>query len=257
MHFSAGTSSTESPLASHRMNQHLDHVRQQGIGDTRSEVVSLRVRKGSQVASGFVESGLMISTKSVVVASSKALADCVAAGLRRAGHPVEAAVFAEDLGVSSASGHRRSVGSLKKRLARGLARSQRVKRLVAVNPRAARLYQTGVRPQQSYGACISGVAPGQLQSMRQAAAQSVRSAGVQPCTATLLAWRLGHGKDPAAAASRRELGIVCANVWHPCHDIWAGSCWSIKLHVFAAAARCCQSLSRTGWRQRFESELVD
>ena len=111
----------------------------------------------------------------VQAASSKALADSVVAGFQKAGQPVEAAIFAEDLGISSACGSRRAVGALKKRLARGLTRSRRVKRLVTANPKASRLYQTGVRPQQNYGASISGVAPGQLRIMRQAAALSVRA----------------------------------------------------------------------------------
>ena len=139
---------------------------------------------------------MTISDKSVINASNKDLACRAARALARAGQTITAVTSAEDLGVSSGCGARRAISSLAKGLTRGAVRSKRVQTLVRTNHRATKLYSTGVRPQQQYGACISGAAPSQIREMRRAAVRSVASAGTQPCTTTILAWRLGNRKDP-------------------------------------------------------------
>ena len=177
-------------------NQHVDDVSQLIIGDTASAAIHLAVRAGLSISTGFVKSGLTISAKSVINASSKDLACRAARALARAGQTVTAVTSAEDLGVSSGCGARRSVSSLAKRFIRGAVRSRRVQTLVRANHLASKLYLTGVRPQQQYGACISGAAPSQVREMRRAAIRSVKNAGTQPCTTTTLAWRLGNRRDP-------------------------------------------------------------
>ena len=169
------------------------------VGDSEAAVLSRCIREGLRVAVGFVKSGLTISPKSVVVASSCTLATRIAGALTKAGQPIEASRTAEDLGISSGCGARRAVGAAKKRLARGAARARRVQRLTRANPKASKLYSTGVQPQQSYGMCIPGASPSQLRIMRRSAVLTVARAGVQPCTTTILQWRLGRHRDPAIA----------------------------------------------------------
>ena len=189
------------------VNQHVDDVNQVVIADTDAAVVARCVRMGLSLTAAFTKSRLQISDKSTVVASSAKLAQTIAAALQRAGQPITPAASAEDLGISSACGARRAVGAVKKRLKRGMRRSRRVGQLSAANPKAAKLYQTGVRPQQSYGAAIQGAAPSHIQSMRRAAAASVAKAGTQPCTTTLLAWRLGAHRDPATAMPLEQVKL--------------------------------------------------
>ena len=155
--------------ATHTVNQHIDDVSQLVIGDSDSAVVAKCRREGIRLSAAFTRSKLLVSTKSVVVASSKSLAARIAAALAHDGQPIKATSAAEDLGVSTACGARRAIGANKKRLARGLARSRRVRILASANAKATKLHQTGVRPQQSYGASIQGVAPSQIATMRRSA----------------------------------------------------------------------------------------
>ncbi len=190
-----------------RTHQHVDDVNQVVIGNTEKSVVARCRREGLRISTAFVKSGLSISVKSVAVASSKRLADLVVAALGRAGQPINAVAAAEDLGIPTGCGARRVIGAFKKRLARGLCRSRRVQNLVRVNPKAAKLYQTGVYPQQSYGAVAHGAAPEQVRSMRRAAVLSVAPAGAQPCTTTIIVWRLGSHRDPAVAAPLEQVKL--------------------------------------------------
>ena len=187
--------------------QHVDDVNQVVVADAEKAVVRRCRREGLRVTNAFVKSGLTISVKSVVAASTRCLAGLISAALTQAGLPVSTTAEVEDLGVPTACGARRAIGAFKKRLIRGLNRSRRVQALVRVNSKAAKLYQSGIRPQQTYGAPIHGAAPGQVRAMRRAAVLSVAPAGVQPCTTTLLAWRLGSRRDRAAATSLEQVQL--------------------------------------------------
>ncbi len=187
--------------------QHVDDVSQVVVADSEQAVVAGCVRAGLRIATAFVRSGLAISVKSVAVASSTRLAERIAMALGRAGQQIDATAVAEDLGVPTGCGSRRAVGAFKKRLARGLRRARRVRALVRADPRATKLYSTGVKPQQSYGSCVHGAAPSQVQSMRRAAVLCCAPAGVQACTTTLLAWRLGSQRDPAVATPLEQVKL--------------------------------------------------
>ncbi len=193
--------------ASHGVNQHVDDVNQVVIADTEEEVATRCLIEGLRVANVFTRSGLVISDKSVALASSRKLASTIAGMLTRAGQPICSAAAADDLGVSTSCGARRAVGAFKKRLAKGTRRSKRVRALNSANPKAAKLYGTGVKPQQGYGAAICGAAPSQVRIMRRSAVQCVASAGTQPCTTTILAWRLNPRQDPAVACPLEQVRL--------------------------------------------------
>ena len=57
---------------------------------------------------------------------------------------------------------------------------------------------------QEYGATACGAAPSQISLMRRAAAASVARAGSQPCSTSLIAWRLGTQLDPAVRSGGVE-----------------------------------------------------
>ena len=91
--------------------------------------------------------GLVISSKSVVVAGNIALARRISVGLSRAGFRVSAQQRAEDLGVGVRPG-KCATFALQKRLALGLKRADRAAILRQVaGPQAGKLFVTGVRPQ--------------------------------------------------------------------------------------------------------------
>ena len=76
-------------------------------------------------------------------------------------------------------------------------RARRVGVLAKAHSAASQLYNTGVRPQQTYDAPVIGLGPTQMQKLRSTARLCVKKAGCRPCVATLLHIRLGPGKDPA------------------------------------------------------------
>ena len=232
LHGPVGGAGPKQDLASktvHRINQHVDDVSQVVVGDSEGNVISRCLSEGLRVAEGFIKSALTISPKSVVTASTHKLAQGIAAALSKAGQPIQAVEVAEDLGIATTCGARRAMGAFAKRLARGRARAERVRILARANPKASRLYSTGVCPQQKYGACIAGAAPSQIKSMRRTAAMTVATAGVQPCTSTLLCWRLGAHMDPAIALPLEEIRL-----WM---GLWARTSTSQRAELRMAWAR--------------------
>ena len=65
--------------------------------------------------------------------------------------------------------------------------------------RARYLYKTGSDMQQSYDASIIGSAPTQTDKARANAMAAMDTDGVQPCTTTTLAIKLGSRHDPIVA----------------------------------------------------------
>ncbi len=187
------------------LNQHVDDLTQSVIAPTRHLAIARAIAKGRQLAEEARKLKLEIADKSRVVASTPTAAAAVAAGIRGAGVPILAAEHAEDLGVSTSAGRRRTIGSFARRIAKAGRRARRVGRLTAACTNAKKLYRTGVDPQQSYEGAILGVAPPQIRAMRLNAVQCVTKAGSHPCVATLIAWRLGPDTDPAAREPLRQV----------------------------------------------------
>lgn len=131
-----------------------------------------------RMSKAFAESKLEVSIKTVAGASSLPLAKAVACRLAADGQAIDAVPVAEYLGINTSCGARRAVEALKKRLNRGLGRARRVGYLSREHPQAAKLYGTGVRPQQAYGASVRGAAPAEVKTMRRSAVLSLAPAGV-------------------------------------------------------------------------------
>ena len=75
-------------------------------------------------------------------------------------------------------------------------------------PRRAKvLYQTGVKPQQSYGIGVAGASPGQRSLARRAAALCVGSAGWRPCVASILMLKGGEMGDPEVELLVKQISL--------------------------------------------------
>ncbi len=196
-----------------RLSQHVDDLTQVITAPSRQLAVARAVRHGRALAEAAARLRLTIADKSRVVASAPSAARDVATALRGGDVHIGAARAAEDLGVSTAGGKRRCVGSFAKRLIRAARRGARVKRLASANGGAQRLYKTGTDPQQAYEAEVHGAAPPQVSKMRQNARVCVVPAGTHSCTTTLLAWRLGPRCDPAVVAPVRQAKLW-QRLWH-------------------------------------------
>ncbi len=187
--------------------KHVDDLTQVIVAPTKQLAAARAIQKGQLLAAEATRLNLRIADKSRVVANLPSIAMDVARGIRGDGVPILAADRADDLGVTTTGGRRRGTSSLSARLAKGLKRARRVKRLVAANRGAQKLYRTGVDPQQGYEGAIIGVAPPQLRAMRRNAALSVSAAGLRPCLASLLAWRLDEDCDPAVREPLKQVQL--------------------------------------------------
>ncbi len=187
--------------------KHVDDLTQCVMAPTKQLAAARAIQKGQRLAAEATRLGLRIADKSRVVSNLPAVARDVARGVRGDGVPILAADRADDLGVTTTAGRRRGTTSLSARLAKGLRRARRVKQLVAANRGAQKLFKTGVDPQQGYEGAIIGVAPPQLRAMRRNAALSVATAGLRPCLASLLAWRLDEDSDPAVREPLKQIQL--------------------------------------------------
>ncbi len=195
--------------------QHVDDLTQTITAPSAQLAAARAVQFGRRLAEAAIRLGLNIADKSRVVASIPKYAKMVADGIKRgrASIPIEGANSAEDLGVSTAAGRRRVVGSLARRIAKATKRAKRGGQLVAVNGGAQRLYNSGVDPQQSQDGPIIGVAPPQLTAMRRNACMSVVLAGSKACPTILLAWRLGSTADPMVREPLRQISLW-KRIWY-------------------------------------------
>ena len=79
----------------------------------------------------------------------------------------------------------------------GRKRGKAVARMAAVHPGAAKLANTGVRPQACWGHQNLGLGPARLRGLRATMAKCTGSWHPGSCTTTTLALQLGPGADPA------------------------------------------------------------
>ena len=152
----------------------------------------------------------------------------------------------------------------------------KVKRLRQFAPRASKLYATGVRPVQIYGGSVLGLSPSQLARMRAGAALAAGGAGYLPCTASLIAFRLGADADPFVSEPVRQLrsGMRLWNssneaerneftqCWRQARDIfsripasqrWARVAGPVSVTVVTILGSDWNSLQADLWRALFSS----
>ena len=126
--------------------------------------------------------------------------------------PIRAQDAVDDLGVASTCSKKWFVKSVRKRINKGDKRARRVGKLALVSSAASRLYMSGVRPQQEYDACIVGCAPEQVRKMRTSAVRCMKKAGCQPCSTSILRWRVGREADPFCRIPRNQI-MLCSELW--------------------------------------------
>ncbi len=190
-----------------RLAPHVDDLAQTLVAPSENLAIMRAIRYGRALADKARELGLVIADKSRVVASTVKVARAIGRGLQAAEVDITAAQSAEDLGATSTAGGRKRFTSLTKRIHRAALRSMRIRRLTAVTGKANKLCQSGADPLQHYDDAVQGASPPIITSMRRNATRCVQSAGSHPCTATLLAWRIGSKNDPAVAAPMRQVQL--------------------------------------------------
>ena len=173
------------------------NVAEKHVASTEARLVAEAVSSGCRLAEALRKRSVVISPKSTVVCNRTTVAARIARALSaRLGVAIQAARAAEDLGLETSGGGRRTAKTQRKRGAKGKKRAWRVAALVRKNKQAARLYATGVRPQANFGLNVQGAAPSTVGEIRRMAARAAAPPGRHSCTTAVIWWRLGGHVDP-------------------------------------------------------------
>ena len=125
------------------LDQHVDDLATLAHGDATS-VLEMLGEAAICLRDGFASRQLVVSTKTVVTASTHRLADSICGLLHALGIPCKAARAARDLGLDSASGGHRSTKVIQARLAKARARLGRLAVIRRIDKRAKRFYKTNM-----------------------------------------------------------------------------------------------------------------
>ena len=118
-------------------------------------MVPAAVRLGHEVD----KLGLLISGKSALVGSSKAVGSNLAAALQAVGLPIEMKDHTRDLGPCTTAGSRRRVPEVRRRRQEARRRALKVKYFSIIYQRASKLYKPGVLAVGSWGHQVIGASP--------------------------------------------------------------------------------------------------
>ena len=216
------------------LGQHVDDLATLAHGDATS-VLDMLVEAATCLKGGFASRQLVVSTKTVVTASTHRLADSICSSLHALGIPCKAARAARDLGLDSASGRRKSTRVVQARLAKARARLGRLAVIRRIDKRAKRLNKTNIWPVSSYGFAAMGVSTSALKQLRTnaAVAASLKTGG---CAASTIAFNYPFGSDPAIKARlavlQHWLGLWASSPLHRKASISA--VWQKQLALLSA-----------------------
>ena len=185
----------------------VDDVSQAAIGSFRL-VLNTLIRAGFAFVKGVRASRLVISPKSVVVASSPRLAQLVARALHNStGVSLTQQSGARDLGVMNNPTRRRNTSLQQQRLRKTKARLLKISPLAKTLRRARSLTVTGATPQATWGAGVIGIAPTQMSRLRSWTAASSGITAHGRCRTTAIAVAFGHLRDPMIVCTRQQVDL--------------------------------------------------
>ena len=186
----AEKASRASPLV--QLSQYVDDVKQFSRAPTADAAIAAMKPAAQAFIRAVQDDKLVLSGKSVVVASSKQLAYQAVKVAADEGITLKMATTAKDLGVDVFAGQRRTV-VLAKRLRLALSRATRAKKLPVQKARV-RINIASVGPKAAYGAVASGWTPTAVAKLKTARAMAV---GLRPGMSATALLQLENQADPA------------------------------------------------------------
>eukprot|EP00972_Heterocapsa_arctica_P021237 3125767-Heterocapsa_arctica.AAC.1 len=155
--------------------------------------------------------------------------------LANRGIQVKVANTVRDLGIDATLGTRRSTPTSRARTGKSFRRMVKIKVLGKFNKKAAKLLQTGARPQATWGHQARGTPPSVLQTLRgkMAIAAGLKAGG---CSSTALFLSCGLAGDPAYFLPI-ELISNWIMLWRTCPEVRVGiaKVWDTSLSDLTAA----------------------
>ena len=184
------------------VGQFVDDVKQYAAEDTVASVVSTLAPAAIAFLRGVKAADLLVSKKSVVLASDPMVATILRGVAHQEGVELKIVTRAVDLGVDIGSTNKRTVSKLKERMSKAGDTNSKVEKL-QVRDVKVKMHTAAVMPQATYGCFAVGIAPTGLGVLRrQLAAHCGHAAGM--CTTTLLELEVRH-MDPKVAVPERVL----------------------------------------------------
>ena len=149
---------------------------------------------------------------------------------------------ADDLGIGTSGGPRRTMTTMQRRQATGMARARRLRILAALTMRARTMYIPGVRSVQLYGHFAQGLTPSQMVALRRAALVAMGLPTAVPNAHALFA--LLDQTDPVVHIATQQL-FMWLLIWNAASTIQReqlAQAWRI------VAPRISNQPSNTRWR---------
>jgi hypothetical protein len=166
------------------------------------------------------DSGLVASTKTVVLSPKAQHAADVQRRPAAAGISISQTSRARDLGVDAGAGARRAVSVSNKRLRYAQRKTSRLgilRKTAAKGVRTQNIYASNIWPTQNYGLAAYGMPPRHLAAARTTLARSVAARHGQ-CPIATAAIAFSHlGRDPIVAHIKELISFWCAH-WHGLND---------------------------------------
>ena len=117
------------------------------------------VATGNSLTEAILASHLIVSNKSVCLASKQTISDEVIGYFNRRGITIKAAKHGKDLGVGTTAGRGRCAAYINSRIISIRGRVSRIKMLHRYHKKAGKLFNSGAYPQGTYGFQAYGIAP--------------------------------------------------------------------------------------------------
>ena len=196
-------------------NTFVDDVAQLCLG-TRKQVTYALAIAGISFVSSVRQYRLIVSTKSLVVASDIRIARVIANAIRdQTCVKLTPSTAGRDLGVHLVATAKRSTKLQKQRVNKTMAKLKRIAPLARKVKGARKLISTGALPQALWASASIGLAPSRIAMLRTATAAACGVGGRGRCASTAIALGIGPEKDPAIVALTRQASVFI--------DVWRSS----------------------------------
>ncbi len=191
--------------------QYVDDLRQRAEGHAFQVLLDFPPA-ATHLLQGLIDLGLVLSSKTTVVASCRKLGRNLVKRLTAEGFPVNFATSTRDLGLDSSAGTSRARKIAQKRRKQGRLKLFRLRPLARKIRRGSHFYSTSIYPTSTYGHQAFGTPPSVLRRIRAEAAQATGYDFPGQCTTTIV--QLFYGDRDPAIRLRVEIVSEWLRFWY-------------------------------------------
>ena len=261
---------TDRSVARVNAKTYVDDVAQLCIGTPKQVAYALAIA-GISFVSSIRQYRLVVSTKSLIVASDIRIAKVIANAVRDQTHvQLTPSTAGRDLGIHMVATAKRSTKLQRQRVNKTLAKLKRIAPLARKVKGARKLIATGALPQALWSSASLGLAPSRISLLRTATAAACGVGGRGRCASTAIAIGIGPDKDPAVLALTRQASVFI-DVWRSSPQVraltaryWKDAtervCYNGEVHwncVRSPLTATIASFAEQGWKLQSPTSWVD